>query len=135
MKEEDGFGPVNMIHARIVRNAAGMEIDGSRTRIVTPVLPSLFSMPAPDAKTRNKISLSPKIFGSSIQRHLPRILLTSVLYAASLHAGKGLLDFDVGVFWVVMRVLASAGVGVLVWEARTGQLAKRKSIEVRGNIP
>ncbi|KAJ7880282.1 cation efflux protein [Mycena olivaceomarginata] len=86
-------------------------------------------MPAPDAKTRNKISLSPKIFGSSIQRHLPRILLTSVLYATSLHAGKGLLDFDVGVFWVVMRVLASAGVGVLVWEARTGQLAKRKSIE------
>ncbi|KAF8196686.1 cation efflux family-domain-containing protein [Mycena galopus ATCC 62051] len=89
-------------------------------------------MPAPDAKTRNKISLSPRLFNSNssaVQRHLPRILLTGVLYATSLHAGKGLLDFDVGVFWVVMRVLACAGVGVLVWEARTGQLAKRKSIE------
>ncbi|KAJ7257892.1 cation efflux family-domain-containing protein [Mycena haematopus] len=89
-------------------------------------------MPAPDAKTRHKISLSnPKIFSSasSLNKHLPRILLTGVLYATSLHAGKGLLDFDVGVFWVVMRVLACAGVGVLLWEARTGQLAKRKTIE------
>ncbi|KAJ6485933.1 cation efflux protein [Mycena sanguinolenta] len=89
-------------------------------------------MPAPDAKTRHKISLSsPKLFssGSSLNKHLPRILLTGVLYATSLHAGKGLLDFDVGVFWVVMRVLACAGIGVLVWEARTGQLAKRKTIE------
>ncbi|KAJ7132071.1 cation efflux family-domain-containing protein [Mycena epipterygia] len=86
-------------------------------------------MPAPDAKTRNKISLSPRVFSTSIQKHIPRILLTSVLYATSLHAGKGLLDFDVGVFWVVMRVLACAGFGVLVWEGRTGQLAQRKSIE------
>ncbi|KAJ7695129.1 cation efflux family-domain-containing protein [Mycena rosella] len=87
-------------------------------------------MPAPDAKTRNKISLSPRIFSTSIPpRHLPRIFLTSVLYATSLHAGKGVLDFDVGVFWVVMRVLACAAFGVLVWEGRTGQFAKRKSIE------
>ncbi|KAJ7460575.1 cation efflux protein [Mycena latifolia] len=87
-------------------------------------------MPAPDAKTRNKISLSPRIFSTSIpSRHLPRIFLTSVLYATSLHAGKGLVDFDVGVFWVVMRVLACAAFGVLVWEGRTGQFAKRKSIE------
>ncbi|KAJ7453948.1 hypothetical protein B0H11DRAFT_1624202, partial [Mycena galericulata] len=85
----------------------------------------------PDAKTRNKISLSqPRVFSTSIpSKHLPRIFLTSVLYASSLNAGKELLDFDVGVFWVVMRVLACAGFGVLVWEGRTGQLAKRKTIE------
>jgi hypothetical protein len=101
-----------------------------RTRIVA-FSPSVFSMPAPDAKTRNKISLSPRVFSTSIPpKHLPRIFVASVLYATALHAGKGLLDFDVGVFWVVMRVLACAGFGVLVWEARTGQLAKRKSIEV-----
>ncbi|KAJ7026271.1 cation efflux family-domain-containing protein [Mycena alexandri] len=87
-------------------------------------------MPLPDAKTRNTISLKPRVFSSSLpSKQIPRIFLTSVLYATSLHAGKGLLDFDVGVFWVVMRVLACAGFGVLVWEGRTGQLAKRKSIE------
>ncbi|KAJ6504837.1 cation efflux protein [Mycena vitilis] len=91
-------------------------------------------MPAPDAKTRNKISLntlgSPKVFSTSIpSKYVPRIFLTSVFYATSLHAGKALLEFDVGVFWVVMRVLACAGFGVLVWEGCTGQLAKRKSIE------
>ncbi|KAK7031345.1 J domain-containing protein [Favolaschia claudopus] len=86
-------------------------------------------MPAPDAKTRNKISLSPRVFSSSIQKHFPRILLTSVFYATALHSGKVLLDYDVGVFWVVMRVLACGGLGVLVWEGLTGQLAKRKSIE------
>ncbi|KAJ7918716.1 cation efflux protein [Mycena leptocephala] len=90
-------------------------------------------MPAPDAKTRNKISLSPRVFSTSIpSKYIPKIVVTSVLYATSLHAGKGLLDFDVGVFWVVMRVLACAGFGVLVWEGRTGQLAKRKSIETIG---
>ena len=53
----------------------------------------------------------------------------------SLYAGKEwLLDYEVGVFWVVMRVLACGGLGVLVWEGMTKQLAKRKSmqnIEVR----
>ncbi|KAJ7050561.1 cation efflux protein [Mycena amicta] len=85
---------------------------------------------APDAKTRSKISLSPRAFSTAIPpKHLPRIFLTSILYAASLHAAKGVLYFEVGVFWVVMRVLACAGFGVLVWEGWTGQLAKRKSIE------
>lgn len=42
---------------------------------------------------------------------------------------------DVGVFWVVMRVLACGGLGVLVWEGMTGQLAKRKTIEVRLTLP
>lgn len=42
---------------------------------------------------------------------------------------------DVGVFWVVMRVLACGGLGVLVWEGMTGQVAKRKTIEVRLTLP
>ena len=44
-----------------------------------------------------------------------------------------LLDLDFGVLWVLMRVLACGGFGVLVWEATTGQIAKRKSIEVRSD--
>jgi hypothetical protein len=40
------------------------------------------------------------------------------------------LNVDAGVFWVLMRVLASGGLGVLVWEGYTGQLAKRRDIEV-----
>jgi zinc transporter 5/7 len=63
---------------------------------------------------------------------LPQLFLANVLFVLSLHAGKEwLLDFDVGVFWVVMRVLACGGLGVLVWEGMTGQLAKRKTIEER----
>jgi hypothetical protein len=41
------------------------------------------------------------------------------------------LNYDAGVFWVLIRVLASGGIGVLVWEGVTGQLAKRNEIEVR----
>lgn len=53
----------------------------------------------------------------------------------SIQASKEwLLDFDIGVFWVVMRVLACGGFGVLVWEGCTGQVAKRKNIEVRDDI-
>ncbi|KAG5645716.1 hypothetical protein DXG03_005411 [Asterophora parasitica] len=48
----------------------------------------------------------------------------------ALHAAKEwLLDLDAGVFWVLMRVLACGGLGVLVWEGFTGQMAKRKTIE------
>lgn len=35
-----------------------------------------------------------------------------------------------GVFWVVMRVLACGGLGVLVWELMTQQVSRRKDIEV-----
>jgi hypothetical protein len=63
---------------------------------------------------------------------LPQIFLANVLFVGTLYAGKEwLLDFDVGVFWLVMRVLACGGLGVLVWERMTGQLAKRRTIEER----
>ncbi|KAG7443615.1 cation efflux protein [Guyanagaster necrorhizus] len=85
-------------------------------------------MPVPDAKTRSKISLNPRVFVPS--RYLPKILISSALFATSLHLGKDwLLEYDVGIFWVVMRVLACGGVGVMVWEGLTGQLARRKNIE------
>ncbi|TFK39380.1 cation efflux family-domain-containing protein [Crucibulum laeve] len=89
-------------------------------------------MPAPDARTRNKISLNPsRVLSNSIpSRLLPKIFLSNVLFVLAIQASKEwLLDFDVGVFWVVMRVLACGGLGVLVWEGMTGQVAKRKSFE------
>ncbi|KNZ80134.1 Zinc transporter 7 [Termitomyces sp. J132] len=88
-------------------------------------------MPVPDARTRNKISLNPTTVLSTIpSKHIPNILLSNVLVAFSIFAAKEwLLDLGVGVFWVVMRVLACGGLGVLVWEGLTGQMAKRKTIE------
>ncbi|PPQ63373.1 hypothetical protein CVT24_005638 [Panaeolus cyanescens] len=89
-------------------------------------------MPAPDAHTRTKISLNPsKVLNTSVsQKHLPRILVSNVFFVFSAYASKEwLLDFEVGIFWVLMRVLACAGFGILIWEATTGQVAKRKNIE------
>ena len=63
---------------------------------------------------------------------MPRILLANGLYVVSVKAAKAwLLDFDVGVLWVLMRVLGCGGFGVLVWEVGTRQVVRRKSIEVR----
>lgn len=90
-------------------------------------------MPVPDAKTRHTIGLNPsKAFSSSRipSRLLPKLLVSNLLYAISLHAGKHwLLEFDVGVFWVTMRILACGGIAALIWEGATGQLGKRKTIE------
>ncbi|THU88692.1 cation efflux protein [Dendrothele bispora CBS 962.96] len=90
-------------------------------------------MSVPDAKTRNKISLNPsRVLATSIpNRLLPRIFLSNLLFVASLLVTKEwLLDLDVGVFWVTMRVLACGGVGVLVWEGMTGQFSSKwRSIE------
>jgi zinc transporter 5/7 len=50
----------------------------------------------------------------------------------ALYAAKELLlSYDVGVFWVLMRVLACGGLGMLTWEACTGKLTKNSNIEVR----
>jgi zinc transporter 5/7 len=63
---------------------------------------------------------------------VPRILLSNVLFVFAVYASKEwLLNFDVGVFWVLMRVLACGGLGVLVWEVSTAQAVKRGAIEVR----
>ncbi|KAG7093838.1 hypothetical protein E1B28_007477 [Marasmius oreades] len=89
-------------------------------------------MAIPDAKTRSTISLHPsKVFSSSIpSRFLPKILFSNVCFVLSLLLAKEwLLEFHVGVFWVVMRVLACGGLSVLVWEGITGHLGKRGNIE------
>jgi solute carrier family 30 (zinc transporter), member 5/7 len=58
-----------------------------------------------------------------------------VLYVFALHAGKEwLLDLNIGVFWLVMRVLACGGLGVLIWEGMTGQVKKRKTISIEASI-
>ena len=53
----------------------------------------------------------------------------------ALHAGKEwLLDLNIGVFWLVMRVLACGGLGVLIWEGVTGQVKKRKTISIEASV-
>ena len=62
---------------------------------------------------------------------IPRILFSNVLFVFSIYACKEwLLTYDVGIFWVLMRVLACGGFGVLVWEGFTRQSSKRKTYEV-----
>ncbi|PFH45909.1 hypothetical protein AMATHDRAFT_70910 [Amanita thiersii Skay4041] len=88
-------------------------------------------MPAPDARTRTKIPLSPvQVLSNSIPpKQLSRIFLSDTLFILSLYAGKEwLLEYDIGVFWVVIRVLACGGLGMLTWAGVTGGV-KRKSIE------
>jgi len=59
-------------------------------------------------------------------------VVVDVLFVVALQSAKEwLLDLDIGVFWVVMRVLACGGLGVLGWEMMTQQVMKRKNIEVR----
>ncbi|KAG6810865.1 hypothetical protein H0H92_010021 [Tricholoma furcatifolium] len=117
MQDYYGYNHVNFTNMQMLSPAPD-ESDGS--------------MPVPDARTRNKISLNPTtILSTSIpSKHIPNILLSNALVAFSLFAAKEwLLEHDVGVFWVVMRVLACGGFGVLVWEGFTRQMAKRKTIE------
>lgn len=63
---------------------------------------------------------------------MPRLLLSNTFFVVSLLAAKEwILDYEVGVFWVTMRVLACGGVGVIAWEALTGQLTSKRVVEVR----
>ncbi|KAH7890677.1 cation efflux protein [Phlebopus sp. FC_14] len=89
-------------------------------------------MVAPDARTRRKISLQPaKVLTGSLSRvSLHKILTSNVLFVLALYAAKeSLLSYDVGVFWVVMRVLACGGLGMLIWEGLTSALSKKGEIE------
>ena len=53
-------------------------------------------------------------------------MLANTLYILSLYATKGwFLGNGVGVFWVLMRLLACAGLGALVWGAWKGLLGKK----------
>ncbi|KAI6122690.1 cation efflux protein [Pisolithus croceorrhizus] len=83
-------------------------------------------MAVPDARTRRKISLQPaKVISAS--RSFPRLFVSNVLFVLTLFSAKEwLLSYDVGVFWVVMRVLAIGGLSTLVWEAFRSELAENK---------
>ncbi|KAG0709147.1 cation efflux protein [Suillus ampliporus] len=89
-------------------------------------------MSPPDARTRRKISLKPAkvLTGSISNRLIPIILPSNVIFVLALYAAKELLlSYDVGVFWVLMRVLACGGLGMLAWEGLTGKLMRNGNIE------
>ncbi|KAI9461457.1 cation efflux protein [Boletus coccyginus] len=79
-------------------------------------------MSVPDARTRRKISLQPaRVLSVSLGTGtFPKIVLSNILFVLALFAAKeSLLSYDVGVFWVVMRVLALGALGMLVREGFT----------------
>lgn len=89
-------------------------------------------MAVPDARTRRKISLQPaKVISASLNsRSFPRLFVSNVLFVLTLFSAKEwLLSYDVGVFWMVMRVLAIGGLGTLGWEAVNSELAENKGVE------
>ncbi|KAL6304516.1 cation efflux family-domain-containing protein [Sparassis latifolia] len=86
-------------------------------------------MDAPDPRTRHKVALDPPavLAKSTVLR---QVLLSDVFLVLALQAGKAyLLSPNVGVFWVLVRVLACGGVGSLVWLLASGQLRKKRTVE------
>ncbi|KZT70728.1 cation efflux protein [Daedalea quercina L-15889] len=82
-----------------------------------------------DPRTRHMVSLSPVALGSK-STILPQALLSDALVVLALQAGKAsLFSLDVGVFWVLVRLLACGATGLMIWVASTGQLQKKRSIE------
>lgn len=61
---------------------------------------------------------------------LSQRLLADVLLVLALNAGKDYLMNDVGVFWVLVRILACGGLAVMVWLVTSGQLQKKQVAEV-----
>lgn len=110
------------------------------------------TMDAPDSRRRSKISLNPgKVLTSSsvhpcytlarvltspcsVSRQLlPQLLAANALSAFALYVAKEwLLGYDVGVFWVLMRVLACGGLGVLAYQFWKGEALAERRIEVSG---
>ncbi|KIM68074.1 hypothetical protein SCLCIDRAFT_1209457 [Scleroderma citrinum Foug A] len=89
-------------------------------------------MAAPDSRTRRKISIQPaKVLSASLNsRSFPRFAISNILFVLSLFAAKEwLLSYDVGVFWVVIRVLAIGGLSTLIWEGMNSQFVGKDNIE------
>jgi hypothetical protein len=127
------------------------------SHILSRVLPTSCSstptrrvMSTPDLRTRNKISLSPAtVLSSSYAIHfspkscahgrlirvfrqlLPQVLASNALLTFALNAGKEwLLDYDIGIFWVLMRMLACGGLTALIYQLVSGNISPKRSIEV-----
>lgn len=63
---------------------------------------------------------------------LPQLLVAHSLYVVGLYAGKEwVLALDVGVPWLLIRVLAIGGLGFVVWEVKYGKLFGNRAIEVQ----
>ena len=62
---------------------------------------------------------------------LSRRLLADVLLVLALNAGKDYLLAEVGVFWVLVRVLACGALAVMVWLVTSGRLQTKRFTEVR----
>ncbi|KAI0793975.1 cation efflux protein [Fomes fomentarius] len=60
---------------------------------------------------------------------LSRRLFADVILVLALNAGKDFLLAEVGVFWVLVRVLACGGLAVLVWLVTSGQLHTKRVTE------
>jgi hypothetical protein len=74
---------------------------------------------------------------SAQNKHVGQAVLSGAVTACALSIGHyWLLLENVSVFWVLLRVLACGGVGVLAWVGWTGQLksVRRKSVEVRERL-
>ena len=61
---------------------------------------------------------------------LSRRLLADILLVLALNAGKDYLLADVGVFWVLVRVLACGGLSVMIWFATVRPLQTKRVTEV-----
>lgn len=63
---------------------------------------------------------------------LPQLLVAHSLHVVGLYAGKEwVLILDVGVPWLLIRVLALGGLGFVVWEVKYGRLFASRAIEVQ----
>ncbi|KAI5122498.1 hypothetical protein M0805_001406 [Coniferiporia weirii] len=96
-------------------------------------------MAAPNSRTRSKIALNPlRVVSNSLPVPLlSRLFLSNILLVAALDAGKEWLlspNTHLGVFWVLIRVLACAGLGVLIWEGLTGKLGKRSGARIEWSV-
>ncbi|KAJ2982762.1 hypothetical protein NUW54_g10710 [Trametes sanguinea] len=81
-----------------------------------------------DARTRGKIHINPS--GSlNASSALSRRLLADIVLVIALNAGKDYLLHELGVFWVLVRVLACGGLAVMIWLVTSGQLQKKQIAE------
>ncbi|KAH9935868.1 cation efflux protein [Epithele typhae] len=81
-----------------------------------------------DSRTRGKISLHSTGTPNS-SAALSNRLLADVLLVLALNAGKDYLLADVGVFWVLVRVLACGGFVAIIWFLTSGGLHTKRATE------
>ena len=99
----------------------GARFPSIRLALSTPRKPICQSRPMPH-------SFHLVLLSSSV---ISRRLFADVLLVLSLNAGKDYLLADVGVFWVLVRVLACGGLVSMIWLATSGQSQAKRVTEVR----